>query len=205
MNRGHRLSLLFIILFCLCTNAQRRGNFERYKQLAKPIESFEEVEKISNFLIEGISLNTSLEIAKEILAENGYEEVYSGQSTRIEFIKNGRRSVVPGDSNFKIVLINDAKRKELMFTRQTKVDPKNASPELPKTSDVTLAKELKEILCQYTKDETEKWTICSPDSEQKISLGKLGRKWLKFGDNLYLQTLQANPQNGGIHILEEKN
>ena len=147
---------------------------------------------IEDFVIEGISLNTPIDSVRDILVDRGYEEIFSSDVTKLEFIKNGRSPRALGDASFSITVLQRDGVHRLHFRRLTRVDPRASSPELPNSPGVKRARGLKKRICASITDETERWKFCLPDTDAKLSLG-LTSQWLKLDDGLFIEYLKASP------------
>ncbi len=176
------------------------GGSDRLELKAKNVLSYEGGrDLIEDFVVEGFSLATPLESVRDILLDNGYEEIISNDPQTLQFIKGGRSPTVLGESSYRILVRHKDGIRRLHFLRQTRVDRRKSDLQLADTDDVTLVRDLKNTICASVADETERWRLCPPDTDAGVRLG-VGNVWLKLDEGLYIENLHATPAATVINL-----
>ncbi len=172
MLRIRILTGLIVILTLAIPPAESRGN----KRL--PVQSFDGMETLMDFEVEGISLNTPKDDVAGILEANGYS-LYSDNGSIRVFTKGvlGQGHVgIAGEVGYVMQVMHRDQQTAIYFYRPapqvTHMEARNRQPgPIPDTIDAKEGARVRAMICENLTDPTEQHRLCRPPTELELGFG----------------------------------
>ncbi len=173
MNKRLLVSFLIVSLSLCWQLGEARGGKKR------PVKSFDGIDTLFAFEIEGVSLNTPSDDIAGILEANGYT-LYSDVGSTLIFTKGalGPGNLgIKGEAGYVMQLTQNEMQRSIYFYRppfpMNLKELRAAKPTpIQDTIDAQVGTALMALICENVTDPKERHQLCKPSTETEIGFGE---------------------------------